>query len=70
MKDQLTTLLSDVIQHQVELQSGFETIIRHAEQSGDAQRAKVLMNQIEQFNARVTALSNALGAHWVPTPGS
>lgn len=68
MKDQFTTVRSDVIQHQVELQAGFAELIHHAQQCGDPHRARTLQDQLESFNARVTALANALGDRWPSQP--
>ncbi|MCH5551122.1 hypothetical protein L6227_17740 [Pseudomonas syringae pv. syringae] len=68
MKDQFTTLLSDVIQHQIELKSGFETIIHHVRQSGDVLRANAPLHQLEQHNVRVTVLANALADRWPNQP--
>lgn len=59
MKEEFTILLPEVIQHQVELQAGFEAVIRQAKQCGNAQSAQALQGQMEHFNARVTAFASS-----------
>lgn len=66
MKDQFTTLLSDAVQHQVELQGGIEELLRLVKQPDNARSAHALREQMDELNTRVTALANRLGAQWVP----
>lgn len=61
MKDAFTAALSDVIQNQVELTSTIESLLDQAlSQDGDGDEVDQVKSQLDDFNAQVNALIQAL----------
>lgn len=66
VKDGLAIFLSEIVQHQVELQAGLEDVLRLAERHDSTLRHQGTRDQLDGLNIVGPARANVnrLGAHW------